>query len=104
MTRTGKIDKLMLRSKTPYIEIHPNDAQTLGIQDCAMVKVSSRRDTVTVEARLTDTLRPGTVFMPFHWGDLFAPGQAANNLTNDALDPISRQPEFKACAVAIVPA
>jgi anaerobic selenocysteine-containing dehydrogenase len=103
MTRTGKIEKLVGRTRIPYIEIHHDDAQVLGIEDCDMVAVRSRRAEVTVQAKIVDTIRRGAVFMPFHWGDLFAPGQAANNLTNDALDPTSKQPEYKACAVAILP-
>lgn len=101
MTRTGKIDKLMVRTQTPYIEINTDDAEKLGIANNECVKVRSRRGQVTIEARISDQIRQGTVFMPFHWGDLFAKGQAANNLTNNVLDPISKEPEYKACAVAI---
>ena len=101
MTRTGKIDKLMKRSQTPYVEIHPEDARIPGISDGDMVLVKSVRAEVCVEAKITRDIREGTVFMPFHWGDLFAPGQAANNLTSDALDPTSREPEYKACAVMV---
>jgi assimilatory nitrate reductase catalytic subunit len=57
----------------------------------------SRRGVVTVAARLVDTIRPDTIFVPFHW-----PGEArANSATVDALDPVSRMPEFKACAVRL---
>ncbi len=101
MTRTGKIDKLMKRSQTPYVEIHPEDARIPGISDGDMVTIKSVRAEVCVEAKITRDIREGTVFMPFHWGDLFAPGQAANNLTSDALDPTSREPEYKACAVMV---
>lgn len=101
MTRTGKIEKLMKNAQTPYIEIHDADAEQLAIADGDMVAVKSPRAEVCVTARITPHIRMGTVFMPFHWGDLFAPGQAANNLTNDAIDPISKEPEYKACAVTL---
>lgn len=101
MTRTGKIDKLMVHTKTPFVEIHAEDATSLGIEDCDRVRVRSPRGEIVLEAKLTQAIRRGAIFMPFHWGDLFAPGQVTNTLTNDALDPISKQPEYKACAVAI---
>jgi anaerobic selenocysteine-containing dehydrogenase len=50
---------------------------------------------------LVETIVQGSVFMPFHWGDLFAPQQAANYLTSNVVDPISKQPEFKVCQVRI---
>jgi anaerobic selenocysteine-containing dehydrogenase len=65
------------------------------------VQVSSRRGTVRLPLRLDDGLVPGTVFVPFHWGDLYAPANAANYLTLSATDPLSKQPELKACAVAL---
>jgi predicted molibdopterin-dependent oxidoreductase YjgC len=101
MTRTGKIERLARQAKTPYVEIHEQDAHSLDIRHSDMVTVRSRRGRVMVEAHVSERLRPGMVFMPFHWGDLFAPGQAANNLTNDVLDPVSKEPEFKACAVRL---
>jgi len=52
-----------------------------------------------VTAKVTRDIRPDTVFMPFHWPD----GQSANRLTNDALDPTSRMPEFKVCAARVAP-
>lgn len=103
MTRTGKIGKLMVHTQTPFVEMHSTDATRLGIKHCDQVMVRSRRSEVVVQARVSQTIRPGTVFMPFHWGDLFAPGQATNNLTTNALDPVSKQPEYKACAVAVEP-
>jgi assimilatory nitrate reductase catalytic subunit len=61
--------------------------------------VRTRRGSVEVTARVTRDIRPDTVFMPFHWpGD-----QSANRLTNDALDPTSRMPEFKVCAARVDP-
>ncbi len=104
MTRTGKIPKLAKQALTPYIELHPTDAKTYAIIEGDSVIVESRRGCVTVQAKLSDNIRPGVVFMPFHWGDMFAPGVAANLLTNDAFDPISKEPEYKACAIRIAKA
>jgi ferredoxin-nitrate reductase len=101
MTRTGKIPRLAKQAMQPYVEMHPSDANPLSIADGDMVTVDSLRGRVTVQAKITDTMRPGVAFMPFHWGDRFALGVAANDITNDALDPISKEPEYKACAVRI---
>ena len=104
MTRTGKIPRLAKQATHPYIELHPHDANAHAINDGDAVTVESLRGRVTVQAKLTDNIRQGVVFMPFHWGDMFAPGVAANHITNDALDPISKEPEYKACAVRIAKA
>ncbi len=101
MTRTGKIPKLANQAVTPFVEVHTEDAKTHAITEGDMVIVRSPRGQVTVKAKLTERITRGVVFMPFHWGDLFANGIAANNLTNDVFDPISKEPEYKACAVAI---
>src|SRR5690606_9342365 len=93
--------KLFQQAASPYIEIHQKDAERLGIQNHDCVEVKSKRATIQIEAHITERIREGLVFMPFHWGDFFAYGQAANNLTHDALDPISKEPEYKACAVNI---
>jgi anaerobic selenocysteine-containing dehydrogenase len=101
MTRTGKVPKLANQAMIPYIELHPGDASQFNIIEGDTVIVESVRGEAKVQAKLNNKLRTGVVFMPFHWGNLLTPGAAANNLTNDAFDPISKQPEFKACAVNI---
>lgn len=101
MTRTGKIQRLARQAVTPYVEMHPTDAAIHNIHEGESVSVGSARGTITVEARITDKVAPGVVFMPFHWGDRYAPGNAINTLTNDALDPVSKEPEYKACAVSV---
>jgi anaerobic selenocysteine-containing dehydrogenase len=101
MTRTGKIQRLASQAIAPYIEINPDDAQEQNISDGEMVQVSSTRGQVTITAKISSRLMQGVVFMPFHWGDLYAPGNAANLITNDVVDPVSKEPEYKACAVAI---
>ena len=84
----------------PFVELHPDLAARLGVTDGAEVDVTTRRGTATAPARLSDTIRPDTVFMPFH----YAGAARANTLTRTALDPISRMPEFKVCAARVAPA
>jgi ferredoxin-nitrate reductase len=104
LTRTGKSAKLVKRDPAAYVEIHPADAEQLAIADGMLVQVTSRRGTVRLAARLRDSLRPGMVFVPFHWGDLWNEGNAANYLTISAIGRIAKQPELKYCAVHIEPA
>jgi anaerobic selenocysteine-containing dehydrogenase len=100
MTRTGKIPKLGNQATTPYIELHPDDAKLYKISEGDTVVVESKRGKAQIEARINEKLQKGLVFMPFHWGDPLA---AANNLTNPTFDPVSKEPEFKACAVRVYP-
>ncbi len=79
------------------MELHPQLALRLGIEPGDDVRVTSTRGTATAPARITPTIRPDTVFMPFHWaGDALV-----NAVTNDATDPVSGMPEFKVCAVSV---
>lgn len=78
----------------PFVELHPLLAVRLGARDGAPVAVSTRRGSLTAPARIVETIRPDTVFVPFHW-------VGANRLTSDALDPASRMPEFKVCACRV---
>jgi len=94
MTRRSK--GLHQHKPEGYIEIHPDTAEELGIADGEKVKVSSRRGQIEVKAMVTPRPAPGVVFMPFHFAEA-----AANVLTNAALDPKSKIPEFKACAVKV---
>ncbi len=80
-----------------YAELHPELARRVGVGPGEFVRLHNRRGSAVLRARITEDIRSDTVFVPFHWG-----GQAtANALTNPALDPVSRMPEFKACAVAV---
>ena len=77
--------------------MHPLLAAKLGIKDRDIVKVTTRRGEIVVPAQVVKTIRPDTVFIPYHW-----PGKkAANLVTNRALDPISKIPEFKVCACRV---
>ncbi|QHW29894.1 sulfite reductase subunit alpha [Paenibacillus rhizovicinus] len=101
LTKTGKIPTLNKLNPGPFIEIHPEDAAQLGIRDQDPVEIASRRGTAILPAVVTDRVLPGNCFAPFHWNDLFGDKLAINELTNDAVDPISFQPELKFCAVSL---
>lgn len=102
-TRTGRIPKIVQMHPHPFIEIHPRDAEKLGIQDETWVEVRSRRGTCRFKAQVTKAIAPGTVFVPMHWGALWADGAEANALTHPESCPDSLQPELKACAVQLSP-
>lgn len=80
----------------PLLEIHPDDALPRGIEDGCLVRVATRRGTVDVKARVTGDIKPGVVFLPFHYAE--AP---ANLLTNNALDPVAKIPDLKVCACQV---
>jgi ferredoxin-nitrate reductase len=101
-TRTGRIDKIVQMHPHPFIEIHPRDAAKLGIQEAEIVEVRSRRGFARFPAKVTKAIAPGTVFVPMHWGALWAKDAEANVLTHPAACPISLEPELKACAVQLV--
>ncbi len=101
MTKTGKIATLNKLNPRPFIEIHPEDASALGVRDQDPVEVRSRRGRAVLPAVITDRVRAGNCFAPFHWNDEFGDDLAINAVTSDAIDPISQQPEFKFCAVAL---
>ncbi len=99
LTRTAKSDKLVRREPGPFVEIHHDDAARLDIEEGDLVQISSRRGTIQLPARLKDSVSPGMVFVPFHWGDLYGPGNSANYLTISAIGRVAKQPELKFCAV-----
>src|SRR5690606_24819017 len=90
-TQTRRIGPLVAQYPEPLCEIHPRLAGQLGIADGDVVRVTSRRGSMTLPAMVVSTIRPDTVFIPYHW----AGRQAANQLTNRALDPLSKIPEYK---------
>ena len=96
-TRTRK--SAVLRQLYPeniYAEINPRDASRLGIRPQQMIKVRSRRGELAARAFITGTVQPGQVFIPMHY-------EETNRLTFPSFDPYSRQPSYKACAVAVSP-
>ncbi len=103
LTRTGRTNKTQQMHPDPFIEIHPKDAGHLGIQNGDRVEVRSRRGSCQFPAKITAFIAPGTVFVPMHWGALWATEAEANTLTHPHACPDSRQPELKACAVQLIP-
>ncbi|MCL1475255.1 molybdopterin oxidoreductase family protein [Argonema antarcticum] len=101
-SRTGRIDKIRQMHPNPFIEIHPRDAGKLGIEDESWVEVRSRRGMARFPAKVTQAIAPGTVFVPMHWGALWADRAEANALTHPEACPDSLEPELKACAVQLV--
>ena len=93
---TGRTSTLEREVPECFAEINPADAKILGIRKGEKVTVSSRRGTLTVKAEVTERVREGSVFIPFHYGEA-----AANLLTIAALDPVAKIPEFKVCAVKL---
>ncbi|MFF5359649.1 molybdopterin oxidoreductase family protein [Streptomyces scabiei] len=95
--QTRRVEELNAAAPGPFVELHPRLAERLGAAEGDPLAVVSRRGRAVAPARITTAIRPDTVFMPFHW-----PGEGrANTLTNPALDPTSRMPEFKTCAVRV---
>ncbi|MCP4717220.1 MAG: molybdopterin-dependent oxidoreductase [Deltaproteobacteria bacterium] len=100
-TRTIHIPEAGQKDEWPFIEIHPRAAQNIGIADKDPVAVLSRRGRCVAKARITDTIREEAVFMPWHYGKLLSRNGGANLVTNPAIDPGTKQPEYKLCAVKI---
>jgi formate dehydrogenase alpha subunit len=97
-TMSRRADKLNNEVPEAYVEIHPSDAANLEYGNGNRVRVTSRRGEIELAARITDRIKPGVVFIPFHFAEA-----AANALTNSAFDPIAKIPEYKVCAVKIEP-
>ena len=96
-TQTRRIGGLVDQYSQPLCEMHPRLAEKFGIHDGDFVKVESRRGSVVVRAQVVKTIRPDTVFIPYHW----PLDRSANNMTIRAIDPVSNIPEFKICAVRL---
>lgn len=101
LTKTGKVPALNKLEPGPFVEIHPDDAARLGIQDKDQVAIRSRRGQAVLPARVCDRVMPGNCFAPFHWNDVIGEQLAINAVTCDAVDPVSLQPAFKHCAVTL---
>ncbi|MEO7718344.1 MAG: molybdopterin oxidoreductase family protein [Capsulimonas sp.] len=96
-TQTRRIGALVDMYPEPLVEIHPTHAERLGVKTGDLVTVESRRGAVTLKASVVTTIREDTVFVPYHWGD----DKSINLLTNPALDPVSKIPEYKVCACRV---
>ncbi|HHL39759.1 MAG TPA: nitrate reductase catalytic subunit [Deltaproteobacteria bacterium] len=100
-TRTGKIVKLDRTLPEPFVEIHPDDAGRYGVADGDLAVVSTRRGSVKARVVVTDGIRRGAIFVPYHFGYLAGRERAVNALTNRSFDEFAKQPEFKAAAARI---
>ena len=98
--QTRRVPELLDAEPDAFVEIHPDTAASAGIVQGAMALLTTRRGNATFRARLTPGIRRDTLFVPFHWGG----ASSANLLTNNAIDPVSKIPEFKVCAVRLGPA
>ncbi len=96
--QTRRIGPLVDQTPEPVIEIHPLLAEKHGIEDGDWVRIESRRSVCTLQARIVTTIRPDTVFVPYHW----AGRKSINQVTIAAQDPISKIPEYKVCAVRLI--
>jgi len=95
--QTRRIGPLVDQCPEPYIEVHPLTAQDLGLSEGDLATAETRRGSCTLAVRVVRTIRPDTIFIPYHW-----PGaRSANQLTISAQDPVSKIPEYKACAVRL---
>jgi predicted molibdopterin-dependent oxidoreductase YjgC len=95
-TMSRRAEKLHNEVPEAYLEIHPEDARQVGLNGSNKVKVASRRGEIELIVRVTDRIKPGVVFIPFHFAEA-----AANVLTNSAFDPVAKIPEYKVCAVKV---
>jgi len=97
-TMTRKVAGLEKISPEAILEISPEDAKKYGVKNKAKVEVATRRGKITVRAGITKEIPPGIIYLPFHYAEA-----AANVLTNPALDPVAKIPEFKVAAASVKP-
>ena len=95
LTRTGLAPELCRHAPEPYVEAHPFDAALIGLKEGALARVRTPHGEAVAVARLSERQRPGSLFMPMHWSDAFAPSGKVNPLVGSHVDPQSGQPEFK---------
>ncbi|WP_373517734.1 FAD-dependent oxidoreductase, partial [Pricia sp.] len=101
-TKTGKVKRLLTHIPQPYLEINRIDAYLRNLKEGDIAVINSRRGQVQVKVKINFDIRERVVFLPMHWGKMLnnAFGRA-NNLTNDLVDPVSKEPDFKYCAVQV---
>jgi assimilatory nitrate reductase catalytic subunit len=103
MTRSGLSPRLGAHLAEPFVEVHPRDAQTLGLTDGGFAEVSTAHGACTVKVLVSDHQQPGLLFMPIHWSDETASSARVGDLVSARTDPYSGQPEAKATPAAIAP-
>ena len=101
-TKTGKVKRLLTHIPTPYLEMNKVDAYLNGLIEGDIAVVTSRRGSVRVKVKINFDIREKVVFLPMHWGKILNNDfSRANNMTNDIVDPVSKEPDFKYCAVRV---
>jgi assimilatory nitrate reductase catalytic subunit len=104
MSRTGNVASLFAHAPEPRLALHPADLERYGLGEGALVRAASRRGELYVMVEADEGLRPGLAYLPMHWGARFLGGRGmrgVNELTLPALDPTSKQPELKHCAIRV---
>ena len=101
MTRTAHVARVVKQFPEARLELHPQDAEGHGLVDGEQVLVTSRRGSLTVRVQITEKIRPGTVFLPMHWGASQPQPCEANRLMHELACDHSKQPELKATAVCL---
>jgi len=101
-TKTGKVKRLLTHIPQPYLEMNRVDAYLRKLKEGDIAVIKSRRGEVQVKVQVNSDIRDGMVFLPMHWGKVLNNDFGrANNITNDLVDPISKEPDFKYCAVQV---
>ncbi len=101
-SKTGKVNKLNLHISSSFLEINPLDAAQRNIKEGAIVEIINNRGKVSVKAKITEDIKQGVVFLPMHWGKILNNDlNRANNITNNLIDPKSKEPDFKFSAVQV---
>jgi assimilatory nitrate reductase catalytic subunit len=96
-TKTGRVPLLERLAPEAWVEVNPDDASRMGLRSGDMARVVSPRGAIDrIVVRVTPVVRAGEVFVPFHFDEA-----CANRVTNDEFDPISREPNYKQCAVRL---
>ena len=102
-TRTGKVNKLNQHIPEPYVEIHPKDAEKYGIKEHDITEIRTRFGVCRLKAVISQRIKRGVIFVPMHWGKTANDdGTRINNLTNNLVDPISKEPDLKFTPSSIV--
>ncbi|WP_462219776.1 molybdopterin-dependent oxidoreductase [Ferruginibacter sp.] len=102
MSKTGKVNKLNQHISESFLEINPADAAKRKIKDNDVIEIFNQRGNVRVKAKFSEDIKTGVVFMPMHWGKILNSDlNRANNLTNNLIDPKSKEPDFKFSAVQV---
>jgi ferredoxin-nitrate reductase len=101
-TKTQWVERFRKGDPAPFAVMHPADARVFGLKEGQQVQIQSRRGTTWTTLRLESSISPGVVFMPMHWGDIFAKEASPNEAASDEADAISKQPALKSTAVRVV--